>query len=334
MSSIFSLIIFVIIFFIYLHLIDQYKTSNDLELYEMDYTNNNDLNETCNIKQPVVFNYNHVNDDFYQTITNETLENIKDNLIITDEKLEQFMLECSSACVLLHNDSKNHYYTENNELFVYESNLQNVYEKNDYFLKPPFTVKTKYDLHIATNNATTPLKYHTYQRHFISVHSGKIRVKLVPPKFKKYMEEIKDYDNYVFYSPIHLWDIQKKYAHIPDKIQILEFDINPGNILYIPPFWWYSIQFIYEDETPCLCTSITYITAMNILANIKNYFLYFIQQSNTQVVNARTITNEPPKEVDENTEPNNTEETEESHEEQNILHETKDSTLINKNSDI
>ena len=73
---------------------------------------------------------------------------------------------------------------------------------------------------------------------------------------------------------------------------------------------------------------------MNILANIKNYFLYFIQQSNTQVVNARTITNEPPKEVDENTEPNNTEETEESHEEQNILHETKDSTLINKNSDI
>ena len=116
----------------------------------MDYTNLNELNETCNIKQPIVFHYQNVNPQFFELLTNDILENKKDNLLITDEKLEQFILECSSALILLHNDKKNSYYTENNDHFIYESDLQNIYETNDDFLKPPFTVKTKYDIHFAT----------------------------------------------------------------------------------------------------------------------------------------------------------------------------------------
>ena len=334
MSSLTSILIFIVIFFIYLHIIDHFKTSNDLELYEMDYTTTHDLNETCNVKQPVVFLYKHINEDFYQVLNNECLQNIKDNLLIYDEKLEPLILECSSASILLHSDSKNNYYTENNDVFIYESNLQNLYEKNDEFLKPPFTIKTKYDIHMATNNATTPLRYHTYQRHFISVHSGKLRLKLIPPKFKKHLEEIKDYDNYLFYSPINIWDIQKKYAHITDKVQILEFDIYPGNIVYIPPHWWYSTQFIYEDDTPCLCSSITYITAMNALSNAKNYFLYFIQQSNTKVVNAKTITKDELNHKMKSEETEKIEETEET-EEIDTSNDTEiKNELINKSPDI
>lgn len=309
MGSILSILIFIIIFFLYLHLIDQYKNSNDLELYEMDYTNLNELNETCNIKQPIVFHYQNVNPQFFELLTNDILENKKDNLLITDQKLEQFILECSSALILLHNDKKNSYYTENNDHFIYESDLQNIYETNDDFLKPPFTVKTKYDIHFATKNATTPLKYHNYHRHFLSVHSGRIRVKLIPPKFKKHLLEKKDYDNYLFHSPIDLWDIQKKYAHILDKIKFLEFDIYPGSVLYIPPNWWYTIQFLYEDDVPTLCSSITYITAMNVFANLKHYFLYFIQQSNTKIVKTRTIAKDELQSTNSN--PDNEEEPEE-----------------------
>jgi len=289
MGSLLSILIFIVIFFIYLHLIDQFKTSNDLELYEMDFSTPTELNETCNIKQPIVFQYKHINEEFFQVLTNETLENIKENILITDNNQEQLILECSSACVLLNNESKNDYYTENNDLFIYESNLQNLYEKNDQYLKPPFTIKTKYDIHIATDKCKTPLRYHTYHRNYFIVHSGKLRVKLIPPKYKQFLDEIKDYDNYSFYSPINLWDIQKKYAQVLDKIQLLEFDIYPGNILYIPPNWWYSMQFIHDDDTPCVCSSITYITAMNALANTKHYLLYFIQQSNTQLIKTKTI---------------------------------------------
>ena len=152
--------------------------------------------------------------------------------------------------------------------------------------------------------------------------------------FDDVVEEIKDYDNYLFYSPINIWDIQKKYAHITDKVQILEFDIYPGNIIYIPPHWWYSTQFIYEDDTPCLCSSITYITAMNALSNAKNYFLYFIQQSNTKVVNAKTITKDELNDKMNSQPAEETEETENTEEIDTSNDTAPNNDLINKSSDI
>ena len=303
MSLMISLTIFVIILFIYIHMIDQFKKSNDLELYEMDYTNNNDLNETCNIKQPIVFYLKNVNEEFFDSINIEYLDKIQDNILITDEKREQFVLNFSSASLLLQNDKKHKFYTEDNESFVYDTNLQNLYESNDAFLKPYFTVHTKYDLHFASNECTTPLKYHTFQRKFFCVHSGKVRIKLIPPKYSTYLHEIKDYDKLEFYSPINIWDIQKEYIHLIEKTQQLEFDVQPGNVIFIPPYWWYSVKYIYDDDTPSLASSITYITGMNALANAKNYLLYFVQQSNTKVVKTKTITQEELKEqLDENNE--------------------------------
>ena len=115
------------------------------------------------------------------------------------------------------------------------------------------------------------------------------------------MHEIKDYDKLEFYSPINIWDIQKEYIHLIEKTQQLEFDVQPGNVIFIPPYWWYSVKYIYDDDTPSLASSITYITGMNALANAKNYLLYFVQQSNTKVVKTKTITQEELKEqLDEN----------------------------------
>ena len=88
-----------------------------------------------------------------------------------------------------------------------------------------------------------------------------------------------------------------------EKTQQLEFDVQPGNVIFIPPYWWYSVKYIYDDDTPSLASSITYITGMNALANAKNYLLYFVQQSNTKVVKTKTITQEELKEqLDENNE--------------------------------
>ena len=41
----------------YIHIIHQYKTGEDMEIYEMDYVSNTHLQEVCNIKQPVLFYY-------------------------------------------------------------------------------------------------------------------------------------------------------------------------------------------------------------------------------------------------------------------------------------
>jgi hypothetical protein len=51
-----TILIFLTIIFLYIHIMAQFKKSEDLEIYEMDYSTNQNLQETCSVKQPVLFN--------------------------------------------------------------------------------------------------------------------------------------------------------------------------------------------------------------------------------------------------------------------------------------
>ena len=65
-----------------------------------------------------------------------------------------------------------------------------------------------------------------------------------------------------------------------DKIRFLEFEVNPGFVLSIPPYWWYSIQ--YDDKVDTLVCGFTYNSLMNTVANVPYFVKYYIQQSNIQ----------------------------------------------------
>lgn len=43
MNFLITFLIFILILFLYIHINDQYKKSEDLEIYEMDYTSNMEL---------------------------------------------------------------------------------------------------------------------------------------------------------------------------------------------------------------------------------------------------------------------------------------------------
>jgi hypothetical protein len=58
MNIVYIVVVFSIVFLSYFHIINQYQTSEDSEIYEMDYKDNANLQETCNIKQPVIFQRN------------------------------------------------------------------------------------------------------------------------------------------------------------------------------------------------------------------------------------------------------------------------------------
>jgi hypothetical protein len=57
MNFLFNIIIFLLVLFLYIHITHQLKTSEDLEIYELDYTTNQHLQEVCDIKQPVLFEF-------------------------------------------------------------------------------------------------------------------------------------------------------------------------------------------------------------------------------------------------------------------------------------
>ena len=59
MNIIFNFLIFCIVLFLYLHIYHHLKTSNDLEVYEIEKPSKDKLEEISDIRQPVIFNYNN-----------------------------------------------------------------------------------------------------------------------------------------------------------------------------------------------------------------------------------------------------------------------------------
>ena len=295
MSGLLNFLLFIIVLVIYIHMINQLKTSEDLEVYEMDYTNNQYLQEVCDIKQPVLFESNEIMPEFFENINAETFKNndkydvkIKDiRDYYKEEGIDYIVLPVSSATNLMKTDTRSNYFTENNDEFIENADLYQFFHSNDTYLKPPLSMITKYDIMTGSTKTVTPLRYHTDFRKFISVHSGKIKVKMTPWKSHKYLLPYRDFENYEFRSRINVWNPDKKHKNDVDKLRFLEFDITPGNTLHIPPYWWYSIQF--NDDSDTIVTSITYNSIMNCLSNLPNWGLYYLQQTNTKTKITKTL---------------------------------------------
>ena len=57
MKILFGFFIFCLVLFIYLHIQFHLKTSNDLEVYEIDDASKDKLEELCDVRQPVIFDF-------------------------------------------------------------------------------------------------------------------------------------------------------------------------------------------------------------------------------------------------------------------------------------
>jgi hypothetical protein len=284
MNFLLSIFIFLLVLFLYLHITYQYKRSEDLEIYELDYSQNKHLQEVCDVKQPVLFDFKPVDQPLFMTIQKDSWENnditIKDSNdyfreTVGETAVDFIVLPYQSAYQLMKSDPQSHFFTENNNEFIEESENYDFIRDMDEFLKPAMIAQTKYDFCTGSKNAVTPLRYHTHYRHFYLVTHGKINIKMTPFKSSKYLHPIKDYENFEFRSPVNVWNPQEKYHHEMDKIKFLEFDVLEGFILYIPPYWWYSIKYTSEDTT---MIGLTYNSIMNVVANLPDTVQCFFQQ--------------------------------------------------------
>jgi hypothetical protein len=319
MNLFLHLIIFIFVLLAYIHIMREYKTSEDLEIYEFDYKDNNYLQEVCELKQPAIFSLKELAPDFYDNINTDVLDEFNNSELKIKESndywvdatpIDYVLLPFQSSLNLMKTDTHSNYITEENDLFVKETELSKYYETVDQLLKPHFSINTTYDIMSGSEKSCTPFRYHTNSRSFISVNSGKIRVKLTPWKSSKYLYPIKDYDCYEFRSPINAWKPQRKFFSEMNRLKFLEFDISQGKILYIPPYWWYSIQYITDSTFVC---GFTYNSVTNYMANVKDMGLYYLQQSNTKNKIIKTIdttlinNNEPDSEYVDTTPINNNE---------------------------
>ena len=277
-----AIFIFCLVLFLYLHIQYHLKTSDDLEVYTIERPSKETLEEICNIRQPVIFEFH--NDRLLESCNLATLDDnygafdiqVRD-VTNKDDNTELYLpFLLKEAINIFRQDKNEKYISEKNQDFLKETGAVKNYTYNDAFLRPPLVSKCIYDFMTGSIGSKTPLRYDLNYRNFYNVTSGKINIKLIPPHNSKYLYPVKDYDNFEFRSPVNVWDVQSEYKADFDKVKVLDVSLSKGEIIYIPAYWWFSIEY---EKISSVC-SFKYRTFMNYLAISPEIVLSMLQGQN------------------------------------------------------
>jgi hypothetical protein len=284
MEIIIGFFIFCLVLFIYLHIQFHLKTGEDLEMYEVDEPSKEKLEEICDIRQPVLFDFDdkkiientnktYIAANYYAFETK--VRNIKD-----DSDLELYMpLPLHATIKLFDEDKTSSYFSENNGEFLAETGIVKSMKYNDEFLRPYMVSNCNYDIMMGSAGVCTPFRYEINYRNFFLITQGSAQIKITPPHNTRYLYPNYDYENFEFRSPVNPWSPQAKYKADFDKMKCLEFNLTPGKTLFLPAYWWYSIKFINSDTS---ISCFRYRTYMNNVAVLPYIGLHALQIQNVK----------------------------------------------------
>ena len=285
MKIIIAFLIFCIVLFIYLHVQFHLKTSNDLEIYEVDDASKDKLENVCNLRQPTIINYSnekimntcntkYITDNYYAF--DIKIRNNNDNVENSDLYVP---LVLHSSLKLFNEDKQSNYYSDNNGDFLEETGLKKHFVYNDSYLRPYMVSNCNYDILMGSLGSTTPFKYTINYRNYFMVTQGSIKIKLATPQSIKYLYPEYDYDNFEFRSTVNIWAPQNKFLADYDKIKFLEVVLRPGQTFYLPAYWWYSIKILESGTSVAI---MNYRTYMNNVAVSPYYALHGLQLLNVK----------------------------------------------------
>ena len=286
MLIIINILILCVVLFTYIHIYNHIKTSNYLEIYEIENPSKDKLEDLIAIKQPVVLNnmnLSNITIDYLKTNypTFELSLYSKENDLFIKIKLEEFIK-------LITSNKDNAIITYNNSEFLEETTIEKQLATSDLFLRPYNMFSKKYDLFLGKINSVSRLKYSINSRNIIYVTQGKIELTLCPPKEYKYLHVKKNYETLEFYSEINIYNVEPKYYDDYNKVKFLRIILEPNQVLLIPPYWFYSIKLLEEN---CVVFCNTYTTYMGCLATVPDLIMQTLQQDNLKLNNVKQFTN-------------------------------------------
>ena len=293
LKIIIGIFIFCITLFFYLHIQFHFKTSDDLEIYEIEQASKDKMEEICDLRHPVLFDSDEDGDKIIHSTNKRVLiENysvfeikIRDTTDSTSESNLCVPLSLDIATKLFEEDKKGTYFSEGNMDFLTETGAIKNMTYNDEFLRPYLVSNCNYDVMMGSNGVETPLRYEVNYRNYFIVTQGSVKIKLMPPKSSRYLYPNNDYENFEFKSQINPWNPQAKFRADFDKIKCLEIVLTPGKFLFIPAYWWHSFKF--SDDTSISC--FRYRTYMNTIAIMPNLLMYALQNQNVERQVAKKI---------------------------------------------
>ena len=291
------LFVFFTVLFVYIHVYHHYKTSNDFEIYDIDNVTKDRLNEICELKQPFIFNFDNTESKIYDTNLYELTSQYSPfelNICTStnsegEVSTDSVPLSLDKSIALFDKDDDTvKYYSEDNYDFLSESGLLKKITQDDYILRPHMCCNRMYDVLTGSLNGYTPLRYEVNDRNYFMVVNGYIDVILIPPNYTKYLRSQPNYETFEFHSLIDVWNIQEKYSQEYKKSKSIQITINTGKVLYIPPYWWYSIRFHKRSSVVSLKYR-TYMNNISILPYICTHYLQMLNIKKNIIETKKTI---------------------------------------------
>jgi len=300
MQIIINLMIFLITLFLYIHINFQCRTNNDLEIFDIDNITKDQLEEVCNYKQPILFkfymddlNNNLKLDDIlskYRTfdvnIRNilESANNTTINNNLPDNDATILPLQLKETEKLIYKDTSGTYISEYNKDFIEDTTLKRHFESSDIFLRPHLCSECQYDIIFGSQDSYTPLRYELNVRNFIYVVDGSVEIMLTIPNNSKYLDVVKDYELFEFrsrYNPFNQTHVEQL-----ERVKFLTVTLSPGDILFIPFKWFYTIKF---SSSKTVVATLKYRVVMNTLAIIPDLGYRFLEHQNIKFNFLNTI---------------------------------------------
>lgn len=255
-----SILLCCIVIFLYLHLKYHRRRINLFEILQVEQPLSSALiSDVCNTRQPALFthplnSFNHVGtaDWLYENNTPDI--RIQDVLVNTNELHKYFAQNTSIV------------YSENIDVLE-NANLNAFLEESCISLLAPFHhVKFLATITMGAIHIATKVTQHNYARSFLIVTSGKVEVRLAPPKtlIEKELEHPNWESKRFLYTTLH----------------------TAGTLLSIPPGWWYSIRLIEPGSTMLTLSFDSIIGTINRLPEIAYSWL---QELNTTYVKYHSI---------------------------------------------
>ena len=267
MRIVLNIIIFLIILFFYIHINYQLTTSNDLEIYDItdEEISRERLEELCELKQPIVFNY--TNDRYREELN---IKELADTYGEFELNIKDVPVKLREAIKLFENDVSGEYITEKNQDFLDETTKSKSIQMEDSIFRPPMLSNSVYDIIMGSKDSVLDYRYEISERNIFIVNSGTVEIKLATPDSKRYKLEGE----------------HQKLLSGPDegKIKYMTVLLKCGEAISIPNRWIYGIRL---RESGTIIIKKNYESIMNRISNLDKRMKEWLQAKNEKLEYSR-----------------------------------------------
>lgn len=261
------------------------KVNNNLEIIQLSNPGKDILEVELNKASPVVLTDCFNNWKDYSLFSLESLLNIdktfdlKLNRSISEQEKTELIISSNKNFLdwiqkNIHKEPKDKFYLSEDEAFLKKMNLYKTFDSFANYYLSPCSIKKDYPIWIGCKGTKTGLHWDTEYRNIICQLYGIKKITLFSPKQGKYMYPSNKYDRGGKTSSVDFWNIDHNKFPEFNKAKCIEIILHPGQMLYIPKYWWHCI----ENITTSISISIRSYIISDLMVGLPEYTNFFLHQ--------------------------------------------------------